>query len=115
MQAQETDGSRAPGESDAFRNPESSGTCLWSAGEASREPDRSSDWFGQSESQGRVEESGLQFGSILRVGWGMSAQGISTGQNDSVGSPKSDQKPRLDRLCKMNNRFLGLTFSLNST
>ncbi len=50
MQAQEIDGSRAPGESDAFRNPESSGTCLWGTGEASREPDRTSDWFGQSES-----------------------------------------------------------------
>ena len=46
----------------------------------------------------------------------MSAQGgISTGQNAPVGLPKSDQKDSSDRLCKMNNQFLGLTFSLNST
>ena len=114
MQAQEADGSRGPGESDAFPNPESSGTCLWGAGEAGGKADRTGHWFVQGEGQGWVEESGLQFGSILRVGWGMSAQGISTGQNDPVGSLKSDQKGSSDRLCKMNDRFLYLTFSLNS-
>ena len=38
--------------------------------------DCAGDWSGQSESQGGVEESGLQFGSILRVGGDMSAPGV---------------------------------------
>ena len=42
-------------------------------------PDRTGHWFGQGEGQGWVEESGLQFGSILCVGGDMSAPGMSTG------------------------------------
>ena len=114
MQAQETDGSRGPGQSNAFGNPESSGTCLWGAGEAGGEPDRTSYWFGQGESQGRVEESGLQFGSILRVGGHVSAPRIATEENDPVGSPKSDQKGGSDRFCRMNDRFFCLTFLIIS-
>ena len=64
--------------------------------------------------QGGVEESGLQFGSILRVGWDMSAPGISTGQNDPPGSLKGDQKGDSDRFSKMNDKFFCLTFLVNS-
>ena len=82
MQAQEADGSRGPGQSDAFPHPESCGTFLWGASETRGEVDRAGHWSGQGESQGWVEESGLQFGSILCVGLGMSAPGISAGQNN---------------------------------
>lgn len=79
MQAQKTDGSGSPRQSNAFRNPESSGTCLRGAGEASGEPDRTGYWFDQGENQGGIEEPGLQFGSILCVGGDMSALSMSTG------------------------------------
>ena len=59
MQAQEADGSRGSGESDAFPDSEPSGTCLWGAGEAGGKPDCPSDWLGQGEGQGGVEESGV--------------------------------------------------------
>jgi len=48
--------------------------------------------FGPGEDQGWVEESGLQFGSILCVGGDMRDPGISTGQNDPVGSLKGGQE-----------------------
>ena len=108
------DGSRGSGESDAFPNPESCGTCLWGAGEAGGKADRTGHWSGPGEGQGWVEESGLQFGSILRGGGDMSPPSISTGQNDPVGSLTSDQKIGSDRFRKMNDRVLCLTFSLNS-
>jgi hypothetical protein len=114
MQAQEADGSRGPRQSDAFSNPESCGTCLWDTGEAGGEADRPGDWSGKGNSQGRVEEFGLQLGSILRVGWDMSAPGISAGQNDPAGSLKGDQQGSSDRLCKMNDQFFYLTFLVNS-
>ena len=79
MQAQEADGSRDAGESDAFPNSESCGTCLWGAGEAGGEADRMGHWSGPGHGQGWVEESGLQFGSILCVGWDMIALNMSTG------------------------------------
>ena len=44
-----------------------------SGGEAGRKVDCAGDWSGQGESQGGVEESGLQFGSMLCVGGDMSA------------------------------------------
>ena len=44
----------------------------------------------------------------------MSALSISTGQNDPVGSLTSDPKSGSNRFCKMNDRVLYLTFSLNS-
>ena len=68
MQAQETDATRGPGESNAFPDSESCGTRLWGPGEAGREPDRPGHRFDQGEGQGGPEESGLQFGSILRAG-----------------------------------------------
>jgi hypothetical protein len=37
----------------------------------------------------------------------------STGQNDPVGSLKSDQKGTSNGFCKMNNRFFCLTFLVN--
>lgn len=103
MQAQEADGSRGPRESDAFPNPESCGTCLWSSGETGGKADCAGHWSGQGESQSGIEESGLQFGSILCVGWDMSAPGISTGQNNPEGSLIGDQKGGSDRLCRIND------------
>lgn len=50
VQAQEADGPRAAGESNAFANPESSGTCVWGAGEAGGEADRTSYRFGEGKS-----------------------------------------------------------------
>ena len=79
MQAQETDGSRDPGQSKAFRDPESSGTRLWGAGETSGKADCTGHWSGPGQSQGWIEESGLQFGSILCVGGDISAPSRSTG------------------------------------
>ena len=97
MQVQETDGSRGPRESDAFPNPESCGTRLWGAGEAGGEADCTGHWSGPGQGQGWVEESGLQFGSILCVGGHVSALRITPVENDPVGSPKSDQKGGSDR------------------
>ena len=97
MQVQETDGSRGPGESDAFPNPESCGTRLWGPSETGRRLDRPGHWSDQGESQGWVEKSGLQFGSILCVGGHVSALRITPVENDPVGSPKSDQKGGSDR------------------
>ena len=113
MQAQDTDGPRGSGQSDAIPNPESSGACLWGPGEASGKADCTGHWSGSGQSQGWVEESGLQFGSILRVGGDMSIPSISTGRNNPVGSLTSDPKSGSDRFCKMNDRALYLTFSLN--
>jgi hypothetical protein len=76
--------------------------------------DRAGHWSGQGESQGWVEEPGLQLGSILCVGWDMSAQGISSGQNGPAGSQKGNQKGSSGRLCSLNDRFLCLTFLVNS-
>ena len=65
------------GQSDTFPNPESCGTCFWGAGETGGKADLAGYWPVQGESQGGIEESGLQLGSILRVGWNLSAQGRS--------------------------------------
>ena len=91
-----------------------SGTCLWSAGEAGGEIDCTGDWFGEGENKDWFEESGLQFGSILRVGGGMSAPGKPAGQNDPAGSLKVDQQNSSDRLRKMKSMFFYLTFLVNS-
>ena len=79
MQAQETDGSRGSGESDAFPNPEPCGTRLWGAGQTSGKADCTGHWSGPGQSQDWIEESGLQFGSILCVGGDISAPSRSTG------------------------------------
>jgi hypothetical protein len=84
VQTQETDGSRGSGESNAFPNSESRGTRLWGAGEAGREVDCTSHWSGPGQGQGWFEESGLRFGSILRVGGYISAPRITTEGNDLV-------------------------------
>ena len=115
VQTQETDGPRGPGKSNAFSNSESCGTRLWGTGEAGREPDRPGHWAGQGEGQGWLEESGLQSGSILRVGGGMTAQSASGGQRNPIGSPEGDQNGRSDRFYKMNDRFLCSTFLVIST
>ncbi len=114
MQAQDTDGPRGSGEPNAFPNSESCGTRIWGSSQASGKADCTGHWPGPGQGQGWFEESGLQFGSLLRGGGDMSAPSISTGQNDPVGSLTSDQKIGLDRFRKMNDRVLCLTFSLNS-
>jgi hypothetical protein len=90
MQKQETDGSRGSGESDAFSNSESSGACFWGAGKACGKSDRTGYWYGQGKGQDWLEESGLQFGSILCIGGDMRVPGASTGQNNPAGSLKGD-------------------------
>ena len=114
MQAQDTDGPRGSGEPNAFPNSESCGTRLWGTSEASRKPDRPGHWSVSGQDQDWFEESGLQLGPILRVGGDMSAPSISTGQHDPVGSLASAPNSGSDRFCKMNDRVLCLTFSLNS-
>src|SRR5512139_588510 len=99
MQAQEADGSRGPGESDAFSNSESCGTHLWGSGEAGGKADCTGHWSGPGQSQGWFEESGLQFGSIRCIGGHVSAPSITPEENDPVGSPESDQKGSSDRFC----------------
>ena len=70
--------------------------------------------FGEGKSQGGLEESGFQYGSILCVGGGVSAPRISTEYTDPAGSLKSHQKGSSDRFCRMNDRYLCSTFFLNS-
>ncbi len=90
MQAQDTDGPRGSGEPNAFPNSESCGTRLWGSSQASGEVDGPSHWSDSGQDQDWFEESGLQFGSILRIGGDMSVRRISTGHNDPVGPPKTD-------------------------
>src|SRR5512139_2495178 len=115
MQAQETDRSGDPGEPNAIPYPESCGTRLWGPSEAGREPDRPGHWAGQGEGQGWFAESGLQCGSILRVGRGISAPSTSGEQKGPIGLPEGGPNGSSDRCYKMNNRFFSRTFVLNST
>ena len=74
------------GESDAIADSESGGTCLWGAGNAGGGPDHPNDWVDPGEGEGWVEESGLQFGSILCAAGGIVSRGRPNGQKRSIES-----------------------------
>src|SRR5512135_28982 len=110
MQAQKTDGARGPGKSNAVADSESCGTRLRGSGEAGRKSDRPGHWSDQGEGQGWSEESGLQFGSILRVGWDMSVPSTSGEQKYSLRLTECGQNQWRNGFYKMNDRFFCLSF-----
>ena len=74
------------GESDAIADSESGGTCLWGPDEAGGGPDHPNDWVDSGGGEDRVEEFGLQFGSIMCVAGGIVLRGAPKGQKGPIGS-----------------------------
>ena len=113
VQAQAVDATGGSRESDTVPYPEPSGTRLWGSGETGRGPDRPGDWAAAGESQDWLEESGLQLGSILHVGCGMSVPSMSAEEKGLPALPENGPNGSSDMFYEINDQFFFSTLCVN--